>query len=211
MYGQPSRDREQTFGQLSPRCQRSEQLRGELSYPDQWSADPPCDVTCAASPPRYSPLVHASAYILLMPPRDLLHPEACLNANLRRANRRVSQWYAQTIGDIGLEGTQFTLLATINGFGSCTLGQLAAWMGLEQSTATRSVELLRKSGLVHVRRSSTDARAREISLTGEGRARLEAAMPAWRQAQESAVAALGKSKATRLLAALHEIESVLSE
>jgi DNA-binding MarR family transcriptional regulator len=150
-------------------------------------------------------------HIPSMPPRDLLHPEACLNANLRRANRRVSQWYARTIGDIGLEGTQFTLLATVNGFGSCTLGQLAQWMGLEQSTATRSVELLRKAGLVEVRSSERDARVREIALTAEGRSRLKEAMPAWRAAQEKAVSALGKAKATRLLAALQEIEDVLGE
>lgn len=146
-----------------------------------------------------------------MPPKDLLHPEACLNANLRRANRLVSQWYAHTIGDIGLEGTQFTLLATVNGFGRCTLGQLASWMGLEQSTATRSVELLRRNGLVQVTRSEADARVREISLTAAGHARLEAAMPAWRSAQEQAVRALGKTRASRLLAALEEIGEVLSE
>jgi len=146
-----------------------------------------------------------------MPPIDLMHPQACLNANLRRANRLVSQWYAHTIGDIGLEGTQFTLLATINGFGSCTLGQLAHWMGLEQSTATRSVELLRRNGLVEVTRGESDARVRELSLTAEGRKRLALALPAWRAAQEKAVQALGKGKATRLLAALQEIEDVLSE
>jgi DNA-binding MarR family transcriptional regulator len=146
-----------------------------------------------------------------MPPRDLLHPQACLNANLRRANRLVSQWYAHTVGDIGLEGTQFTMLAAINGFGHCTLGQLAQWMRLEQSTATRSVDLLRQNGLVEVARSESDARVRELSLTAEGRARLNVALPAWRAAQEKAVRKLGKAKATRLLAALQEIEDVLSE
>jgi MarR family transcriptional regulator, organic hydroperoxide resistance regulator len=140
-----------------------------------------------------------------------MHPQACLNANLRRANRLVSQWYAHTVGDIGLEGTQFTMLATINGFGHCTLGQLAQWMGLDQSTATRSVDLLRQNGLVHVARSASDARVRELSLTAEGRARLDQALPAWRAAQEKAIRALGKAKAARLLAALQEIEDVLSE
>jgi DNA-binding MarR family transcriptional regulator len=132
-----------------------------------------------------------------------MHPQLCLYANLRRAARAAARLY-QHPGGAGLEATQFTLLAAVNGFGSCTLGELARWVGIDQTTATRSAALLRRQGLVSVTPGTTDRRVRTVELTAAGRAALAAALPGWRAAQRRAVERFGPKKSRQLLQLLEE-------
>lgn len=139
-----------------------------------------------------------------MPPPDLTHPQQCLGANLRRTVRAVNQFYDHVMHVPDGQTTQFTLLAAINGFGQCTQAQLAAWLGMDPTTVTRSVALLRKAGLVAVTAGRADRRTRLLTLTAQGRRQLLETLPRWRQAQASAVALLGGEKAAQLLALLQE-------
>ena len=139
---------------------------------------------------------------------DFMHPQQCLGANLRKAARVATQLYQDQLRDSGLQGTQFTLLAALNGFGTCTLSELAAWVGIDQTTATRSVELLRRDGLVEVRPGATDRRVRELALTAAGRKALGAALPSWREAQRHAVERFGPEKSRQLLALLAEFTAL---
>lgn len=142
-----------------------------------------------------------------MPGSDFMHPQQCLNAKLRRAARVAAQLYQDT-GASGLESTQFILIAAINGFGTCTLGELAAWVGIDQTTATRSVDLLRRRGLVSVTPGRADRRVRTLKLTEAGRATLAAALPGWRAAQRRTVNRLGPTKARQLLQLLAEFSAL---
>ncbi|MGL5816229.1 MAG: hypothetical protein ACRCYR_01595, partial [Phycicoccus sp.] len=45
----------------------------------------------------------------------------CLNAGLRRATRVAVTMYEDAMAESGLQGTQFTLLSTISGFGEVTV------------------------------------------------------------------------------------------
>ena len=139
---------------------------------------------------------------------EFMHPQQCLSANLRKAARVATQLYQDPIRDSGLQGTQFTLLAALNGFGTCTLSELAAWVGIDQTTATRSIELLRRDGLVEVRPDAVDRRVRKLALTSAGRAALGAALPGWRDAQRHAVERFGREKARQLLALLAEFTAL---
>jgi DNA-binding MarR family transcriptional regulator len=143
-----------------------------------------------------------------MPASDFMHPERCLNANLRRAARVAAQLYQDVGGPTGLESTQFNLIAAINGLGTCTLGELAAWVGIDQTTATRSIELLRRRGLVSVTAGKTDRRVRRLKLTDAGRAALAATLPRWRAAQSRTVERLGRKKARHLLGLLADLTSL---
>jgi DNA-binding MarR family transcriptional regulator len=134
-----------------------------------------------------------------MPASDFMHPQQCLNANLRRAVRVAARLYQEVGGPTGLESTQFNLMAAINGFGTCTLGELAAWVGIDQTTATRSVALLRRRGLVSVTPGRTDRRVRALKLTDAGRGALAATLPRWRAAQSRVVKRLGRKRARQLL------------
>lgn len=162
-----------------------------------------------STPQRISSLV-GCAYIEYMPADDLMHPQHCLAANLRRTVRAANQFFHERMRATDGVPTQFTLLAAISGFGRCTQGELAAWLGMDPTTVTRSVGLLAGERLVAVTPGKVDRRTRTLALTAEGRRRLEDSREAWRTAQADAIARLGPAKARQLLALLDDVTASLS-
>ena len=56
-------------------------------------------------------------------------------------------------------------------------------LGLERTTLTRSANLMEGKGWIEDA-PSDDGRARPLQLTEEGRGKVEAALPAWKEAQD---------------------------
>lgn len=107
----------------------------------------------------------------------------------------------------GLTIAQFGLLTHIAAAGDDTLGALAERAGLDQSTLSRNLRGLEQAGLVEIAAVEKDLRRRAVWLTELGARRLEAAMPAWRRAQEALSAAVRPRDVEALAtasAALHQ-------
>jgi MarR family transcriptional regulator, organic hydroperoxide resistance regulator len=69
--------------------------------------------------------------------------------------------------------SQYLLLRPLLGGGGRPLGQLAEEAGVTAPTATRVIDGLQRSGVVRRARSRADRRAVQVSLTAEGRARMQ--------------------------------------
>jgi len=135
---------------------------------------------------------------------DKNNPQHCLNANLRKANRAVTAAYMAKMKETDLHRTQFTLLSTISGMGQCTITALADYLLMDQTTVTRSVDKLKKSGYVEII-PGEDRRTRVVQLTAAGREKVEAAYPIWQNAQTDLWEKLGDKKAKQLLSLLQEV------
>jgi len=61
----------------------------------------------------------------------------------------------------------------------------AGALGMERTTLTRGAALLERNGWVAIE-GAEDGRERHLRLTPAGRAKLEAAYPAWKAAQDTA-------------------------
>ena len=122
----------------------------------------------------------------------------CLNSNLRKASRVILSLYMNEMRESGLQGTQFTLLSTIAGMQRATVGDLARFMLMDQTTVTRNVKVLQKSGLVDVI-PGEDRRTRLVGLTPQGYAAVENTKPMWETAQSNLWEQLGDEKARQLL------------
>lgn len=109
----------------------------------------------------------------------------CTGLNIRLAARRISAFLDQRLHDTGLTTAQFGLMTHIAAAGDDTLGALAERAGLDQSTLSRNLRGLEQAGLVEIAIVERDLRRRSVWLTELGARRLEAAMPAWRQAQDA--------------------------
>jgi DNA-binding MarR family transcriptional regulator len=107
----------------------------------------------------------------------------CMAQALRRAARTVSRDYDAALSDSGLTIGQLSTLAALDSEGALRLGELANGLGMDRTTLNRNLDPLEKKGLVQSLPVADDARARAISLTAEGRAKLVQAAPAWRRAQ----------------------------
>jgi DNA-binding MarR family transcriptional regulator len=120
---------------------------------------------------------------------------------LRNIAGSVTRFYDRHFAGTGLEPAQFTLLVGIRLTEPVPTARLAGHLGLERTTFTRNLAVLERNGFVVAERGA-DARQRLISLTAEGRCRLNAAMPRWEQAQQAAISAVGKQNFSDLSAAL---------
>jgi len=90
--------------------------------------------------------------------------------------RAVTQLYDDVLRPSGLRVTQFSILATIGRIGEANLKQLEDTLAIDQTTLTRSLNLLERDGVIE-RASHPDARIRAMKLTSKGRRALEAARP----------------------------------
>jgi DNA-binding MarR family transcriptional regulator len=115
----------------------------------------------------------------------------CLCFQLRRAARLVTEVYDDEVGLAGLSIAQFALLARLDQLGEVTQTEVAEHLTLDPTTLTRTLTPLVTKGFITKARGTTDARARHLQLTPEGRARLRIARPQWRVAQDKLKKALG--------------------
>jgi DNA-binding MarR family transcriptional regulator len=71
-----------------------------------------------------------------------------------------------------------------------SIGQLTDRLAIDQTTLTRSINLLERDGLME-RVPHPDGRVKAIRLTAKGSRMLETARPLWAQAQAKVLRALG--------------------
>jgi DNA-binding MarR family transcriptional regulator len=121
----------------------------------------------------------------------------CYCATVRQAARAVTLLYAEMLADSGLHATQYTALQVLEAVPNLTTTDLAEAIGIDQTTATRTLALIRKSGLV-VDTVGQDRRQRRWALTPKGQALVRKWRPTWEAAQEALEKRLGRSEALAL-------------
>lgn len=112
----------------------------------------------------------------------------CLTA--RKTARALTRHYEEYLRPHGLRATQFSILAALAMKGPTPVGELAELLGLERTTLTRSAGILHERSWTAAGRSQ-DGRERRLRITEAGLAKLESALPAWTQAQETAGRSIG--------------------
>src|SRR3974390_3089553 len=93
----------------------------------------------------------------------------CYCATLRQAARAVTVLYEEMLADSGLHATQYTALQLLASAPNLTTTELAEALGIDQTTATRTLALIKKARLI----SDTvglDRRQRRWTLSAEGQA-----------------------------------------
>src|SRR5580692_10213292 len=132
------------------------------------------------------------------PSRNAKKPERtavrlpCACANLRRADRAVTQFYDAALRPAGLRVTQFTLLQALTLSGEISQKQLGELLEIDSTTLTRTLAPLRSKGWLRSA-AGTDRRELRLSLTVAGKREYNRALPYWEAAQNGLRQALGKS------------------
>ncbi len=111
--------------------------------------------------------------------------KSCAGINCRAAARRITQFFEDRLQTTGLSLAQFSLMIFIAAADNDTIGGLAERSGHDQSTLSRNLRGLERAGLVEIVTAERDLRSRAVWLTERGARRLEAAIPAWRDAQRA--------------------------
>lgn len=134
----------------------------------------------------------------------------CLYFNLRKTARLVGQFYDAYFRQIGLRGTQYSLLVAIARLDGPSIGGLSEALGLEQSTVTRNIDLLVRKAYVRADPDPADSRRKLLSVTASGRAKISEAGPVWQEAQAGLIKKLGRGEADRLNKILNQVMDQLN-
>ncbi len=124
----------------------------------------------------------------------------CACANLRRAARVVSQRYEQAMRPAGIKVTQFTLLQALTLAGNISQGKLGELLGLDSTTLTRTLLLLKKKGWIESK-PGEDRREIRLGLTAAGKRKYAMALPYWESAQRQLRKALGEASWNQVMEA----------
>jgi len=131
--------------------------------------------------------------------------DICNCASLRRASRKITQFYDSRLACLGLRATQFLILAFISGKSATTVNDVAENLDLERSTAGQNLKVLERAGLIDTSSNENDLRSHRIALTALGREKLSAAHPVWAEAQQDFEALNGSDQATKIRNLLSEM------
>jgi DNA-binding MarR family transcriptional regulator len=125
----------------------------------------------------------------------------CACANLRRADRAVTQFYDAVLRPSGLRATQFTLLQALHHAPGISQKQLSELLEIDSTTLTRTLAPLRRKGWLHAG-AGTDRRELRLSLTRAGQREYQRVRPYWQSAQNRLQKALGMENWNHLLDAV---------
>ena len=140
--------------------------------------------------------------------RPPLPRSACTCGSLRKASRRISQFYDTALAPVGIKSTQFSILSEVDRgstAGPVTMCELATAMVMDRSTLGHNLKPLERDDLIVLRLSPDDRRKRYVELTKKGRSMLLRARRLWRHAEGRFETIFGKEPAAELRAVLFSI------
>ncbi|WP_322415655.1 MarR family winged helix-turn-helix transcriptional regulator [Mesorhizobium huakuii] len=143
-----------------------------------------------------------------MPKDTLPGLTACNYAMLRRATRKLGQFYDDVQAPSGLKATQQGLLYQIHIGDEPAMGAIAAALVMDLSALGHTLKPLIRDGFVETFADPDDRRIKRVRLTRQGLIKLDEAMKLWQVAQQRFEDVVGKEKAERLRAALDDISAL---
>src|ERR1700726_2897272 len=100
---------------------------------------------------------------------------ACTCGSLRKASRRISQFYDTALAPMGIKSTQFSILSEVDRgsvAGPVTMCELATAMVMDRSTLGHNLKPLERDDLVVLRQARHDPRKHYVELTAKAKSLL---------------------------------------
>lgn len=133
----------------------------------------------------------------------------CYCATLRQAARAATALYEEALSDSGVRATQFTILQALKTAPDLQTTEVGQLLGIDQTTATRTLALMRKGKLLSDS-TGVDRRERRWRLTPLGDATYRRLLPKWESAQAMIERRLGRAEAIALKKCAFNAASALS-
>lgn len=136
---------------------------------------------------------------------------AAVEAELSQLGRTVRSFSAMLAEQVhpDLNAGEYLVLATVADLKLVRSTDLVPRLGLDKSTLSRQLGTLRELGLVETVVDDTDARARLVSLTAEGRRRFERVRTARRERFRAYLQTWEQDDLDRLATLLHRLNADL--
>lgn len=131
----------------------------------------------------------------------------CYCAALRKAARRVSNFYDAHLKASGLKTTQLSLLGQLSLIQSLppTMNELSEYLVMDRSTLGHNLRPLLRRGWVALQPDAEDGRTRRVILTAKGARKFADSKKYWLKAQREYEEAVGKDAAVELRSAMSNL------
>jgi DNA-binding MarR family transcriptional regulator len=143
----------------------------------------------------------------ILPDLDLTGTGYCASFNFRRAARAMTALFDHALKDSGIRSTQFTILTAVAKTQPVSIGRIAQILVMDATTLTRSLNLLRKQGLLTISPRGA-MRQRFLHLTFAGEKALARAIPLWRKVQQRFVEQIGEDQWKALRSELESLSKL---
>jgi len=138
-------------------------------------------------------------------PQDLI--DQCTCTRVRTAARLVSRAYDNALREAGLKASQLAVLAAVAAVEVASIAALSKALSMDRTTLSRNLRPLVNEKLVTLVEEG-GGRSKTVRVTKNGEARLQMAIPLWREAQQALARQAGTGLLTELSAKLtHLIRS----
>lgn len=124
--------------------------------------------------------------------------------------RAITALYDETLAGSGLKTSQLAILSAIRAHGAVTMQELAAELGVDPSTMTRTLAPMEREGFVAVE-PGEDRRVKELALTARGHRKLDEAGRLWSKAQKKLAEKIGRPRFERLVEDMGEVLAALRD
>jgi MarR family transcriptional regulator, organic hydroperoxide resistance regulator len=132
-------------------------------------------------------------------------PYLCLCAVTRKAGRILTRRYDEYLKPSGLKTTQLSMLANIARNPAITVSELAKLLAMDQTTVSRNLRVLDKSGYIAMETEVADQRIRRIHIADLGMSKMIKARPFWEKAQMEMERVLGSESIETLLSIFKKV------
>lgn len=124
--------------------------------------------------------------------------------------RAITGLYDSVLDYSGLRTTQLAILSAIHARGAITMQELAAGLGVDPSTMTRTLAPMEREGFVSIA-PGEDRRVKELALTARGHRKLAEAGKLWSKAQKKLADKIGRERFDRLVEDMGEVLAALRD
>jgi DNA-binding MarR family transcriptional regulator len=139
-------------------------------------------------------------------PFDLIEPQYCVNAKVRRIHRLLNEPYQNLIKPYGLKGSMLSILFMI-GKMHTNQKMIAQQLVLDESTISRDLKKLEAMELIE-RKRGEDARNITLDITPKGFQLLNEVAPKWAELHEKVSKAIGEVQLSSLNSLMKTLEKI---
>lgn len=115
---------------------------------------------------------------------------SCMCISIRKAANHISKVYDHELSVLDIKITQYSVLKNIQALGNPSVNELSKKLDLERTTVLRNLDKLRKMDLISYKKNDL-YKVKVISLTVNGRKKLNDAKVIWEKTQQKFLNAFG--------------------
>ena len=121
-----------------------------------------------------------------------MNDTSCMCISIRKAANHISKVYDHELSVLDIKITQYSALKNIQALGNPSVNELSKKLDLERTTVLRNLDKLKKMDLISYKKNDV-YKVKVISLTVNGRKKLNDAKVIWEKTQQKFLNTFGLS------------------